>query len=586
MLDRLVGLETEYALRFHPTMLGGKRTANSILYERLEAAVQERILTVPAQTPMVGHFLANGGALHFERVPVVIDELRIGIVEGATPECRGPRQLLVYQRAQDRLLAEAVLHSSQLSEGAVTLVKNNRDGGGWYYGSHENYEATIASGFPLLVWRIGLILLVPVAQLYLVCLPLVIWAIMVSMISLALAAAAVVGEWLCHAMCLITLLGGGWLWWRSRRSKARAKPQSLRNQDDPRLLFVLTWYLIVIFAPLMLLLTLLVRLTAFRTLRRRLLPFLISRPIIAGAGALDLDGKTFRLSTKAPACRSVCGVFCRYQRPIFYFGHVFKGLLSAPMNFGRFRALFRPRQRFQVCLGDSNMAQVAEYLRVGTTLLVLDAIEGGELDDAPDMCRPMRALRTICADPTLQATVRLSNGQAWTALQIQRFYLEACRRFLQRSPAAPSEAWRILSSWGETLETLEKAPEQLVGQIDWVTKRYLIEQAGPDASVAARRKIDVRYHELCAEGYFRRLEANGLAPVLVGADEVREATQLPPSSSPAATRGRIIREYSGGPVPVHAGWESIVIGQDWGRKTIWLGNYRTVSNEAPGEPGA
>jgi hypothetical protein len=73
MLDRLVGFETEYALRFQPAVPGGERTANAVLYARLEAAVRERLPTVPAQSPMLGRFLANGGALHFEPNHVVIE---------------------------------------------------------------------------------------------------------------------------------------------------------------------------------------------------------------------------------------------------------------------------------------------------------------------------------------------------------------------------------------------------------------------------------------------------------------------------------------------------------------------------------
>jgi len=46
-------------------------------------------------------------------------------------------------------------------------------------------------------------------------------------------------------------------------------------------------------APLALALYVLLQLTAFRQTRKRLVPFLITRPIVAGAGMVDDDGESF-----------------------------------------------------------------------------------------------------------------------------------------------------------------------------------------------------------------------------------------------------------------------------------------------------
>ncbi len=170
----------------------------------------------------------------------------------------------------------------------------------------------------------------------------------------------------------------------------------------------------IIAAPLALGLYVLVRLTAFKKVRRELLPFLISRPIIAGAGYVDQTGR-FQLSDKAWGMNCVLGYNgIILDRPIFSIGHVFKSLMfrawCSPKEFSRFLS---PRQRLQVCLGDSNMAEEAEYLRIGTTLLVLDAIEAGYLSSFPKISRPIKSLRTICADPSLAAKVRFKEGNAF-----------------------------------------------------------------------------------------------------------------------------------------------------------------------------
>src|SRR5262249_41332803 len=130
--------------------------------------------------------------------------------------------------------------------------------------------------------------------------------------------------------------------------------------------------------------------TAFTQLRRHLLAFLIGRTVITGAGMVGSDGR-FTLSPRASALRWLCGISAPTGRSVFYFVNVAKAVAEPEA----LASLFHKRQRLQLSLADSNMAQLAEYLKVGTTLLVLDAIEAGELKDAPRLWRPIKALRNI-----------------------------------------------------------------------------------------------------------------------------------------------------------------------------------------------
>lgn len=215
------------------------------------------------------------------------------------------------------------------------------------------------------------------------------------------------------------------------------------------------------------------------------------------------------------------------------------------------------------------MAQFAEYLKIATTLLVLDAIEAGELDAAPRIRRPLRALRTISDDPSLQATVPLANGQHERALDIQRFYLNACRRFSQRHAEQDAESKQVLQLWEEALDALEADPGRLVGKLDWVTKRHLLDRAGSDASLAARQKLDLRYHELSRDGYYLRLEAAGLAPTMVEPEEVLAAIRQPPQGSPATLRGQLIRQFATSPA-IRASWSMVVVPTDYGVRVVRL----------------
>ncbi len=117
----------------------------------------------------------------------------------------------------------------------------------------------------------------------------------------------------------------------------------------------------------------------------------------------------------------------------------------------------------------------------------------------------------------------------------------------------------MLRLWGETLDALEGDRRQLVGKIDWVTKQWLLETAGAGGSVAAHRKIDLRYHELSQEGYYVRLEAAGVAPTLVEPEEVMEAIGRPPEGTPASIRGDLIRQFAMNPEAVRASWCAVIV---------------------------
>jgi proteasome accessory factor A len=541
MLDRLVGLETEYAMRLHPHDTNEGPISNGMLFGHFFDHIRAKVPTVSAILSTPTWFVANGGSIRFERIPYVAFLPRAGLVEGSTPECRGPRQLLTYQRAQDALLSRAMLTGNK-DAGLATLLKNNRDGRDTPFGTHENYEIAIASGAALWYWRFGLALLTPISILL---------CIVVELILLIL----VIPFWSVRAYSMAWMEVFGY----RRTYDLPAWAESL-----------LCWIIFFVILPLATLRLILMGPIAFRPQQRQLLAFLVSRPIFAGAGTVAADGR-FSLSARADAISSVTGTMAKRFRPIYYSGHVFKGMAALLCgDYWTYAGLFRRRQRLQIAVGDANMAQTAEFLKIGTTLLVLDAIEAGAMTDAPRLRRPIRALRTICADPELRVTVPLANGERWTALQIQRYYWDRCRSFVDQSGQSSVEVEEVLRLWGETLDTLQANPASLVGRLDWVTKRFLLGALGPDAPIAAMRKLDIRYHELSTEGYYLKLEAAGLAPTLIEPDEIVQAIETPPLGTPATRRGWFIREYAAYPAAVRASWNAVIIRSGKTSRTVRL----------------
>ncbi|GIW91418.1 MAG: hypothetical protein KatS3mg109_1850 [Pirellulaceae bacterium] len=567
MLDRLAGLETEYAIRFAEADC---RTGESRfgLYQRLTERLRQVIPLARAYHFKDGWFLANGGAVWFEADRPASGA---GLVEVSTPECRGPEKLLCYQRALDVLVSRAA--SSSAGAGPFWLVKNDRDGAGHVYGAQENYEVPIADGAALWLWRIGLVSLLPLVV--------VSWLGFYLLVGLLLVYLAVAGllflcihRWIPDRRWFAALLFG----------RDLAEGRDSGSPTPPWMEWLVLNATRVLSLPLALALWGLCSWVAFRRARRALTPFLMSRFLLGGAGYVRRDGR-FALADKADAFNCVVGFggYCS-DRPIYTMGHFFKALCAETL-FGirHYWGLFAPRQRLQIALGDSNMCEYAEYLKVGTTLLVLDAWEAGYLKSVPSLAAPLKVLRSWVADPTLSSRARTKDGQTVTALDVQWHYYEACRKYVAANVDASPEAQRLLDRWHEVLrmladyqqrasrgEKLAQAARPLVGVLDWPTKLYLLDQLGPTASWLEKKKIDIRYHELSEEGYYQRLAACGLVRRLVSDAELDRAMRVPPPDSPATRRGHLIREFSEGDEPLRVHWRCVILGTGRRRRVIPL----------------
>lgn len=528
-----------------------------VAYRCLTEALRRRQPLATAKHFKDGSFLSNGGAVWYESERPASGA---GLIEGGTPECRGPRQLLTYQRAQDSLFAEAAADGwgeGFPGESPWTLVKNDRDAFDNVYGAQENYEVLIGRGWRLWAWRAGLVAMLP-------------------LVALSLLGFVTLFVFLLAYIATISLF---WPIVRDRHWLA-----ALLYGDDehgspapPWMEPLLLWIVRLASLPLATALYFHCHCFAFHDTRRVLNAFLVTRSLVCGAGRLDRHQR-FHLADKAGGinCQIGFGNFF-YDRPLYSMGHFFKRLglelLFAPRDYFR---LFAEKQRLQIALGDSNMSEVAEYLRIGTTNLILDAIDAGCFRSYPQVVNPIRALHQTSADALLQNELQVRGGTT-TALDIQWHYYRICRDFVHGTPDAPSEALDILSHWRDILLSLTQYQENgviseaLIGDVDWVTKKYLLDQAGPDASWEQLKKIDIRYHELSPDGYFQRLNDAGIVRRLVDEDDLDRARRTPPPDTPAATRGRLIREFATHRDAVQANWNVVIFHDGRKRRCIDLG---------------
>lgn len=525
-LDRLVGLEQEYAVALRGEVRA--RPGNRALYLRLRDAVARRVPTRSAGGvwgwARERVFTSTGGSLYYESLPQAADA---GLVEAATPECRGPEEALRYARAWDRLLEHAARDVTRDLGATVVVRKNGRDAFGNVYGPQENYDVDLATGPWLALHRAALLVLVP-------------WAVMAGALHLAVLATMLsAGVFVATgAMAVAAMAARLQQLWEGETTIDAA---AWADATITRLASVERWSLVLWFGPLVATYSAVLHLVAWRPYRQGAMAFLVTRSIVSGAGSVRPDGR-LDLSEKADAIRRVMRwTFASDDRGLLETGHLMKGLLG-PMLLrpGHLAALWSQRQRLQLGMSDANLCEVAEYLKLATTSLVLDLCEAGVLTDAPRPVDPVEAARVVSLGG-VHAVVLCTDGLRRTALDLQRHYHEAALVWLSDHPSPSLEAHRAVARWGQVLDALGDDPAALVGQLDWVTKQSLVAEAGPDLTWTERKAIDLRYHEL-GDGYHAWMDSAGLVERLTDDAAVDAAMSEPPADTPAAVRGRLVRD--------------------------------------------
>ena len=192
------------------------------------------------------------------------------------------------------------------------------------------------------------------------------------------------------------------------------------------------------------------------------------------------------------------------------------------------------------------MSETATYLKVGTTALVLDMIEDGFFDRDYSLQSPVQAIRDISHDPTLHETVKLKDGRAISALQIQLEYLEYATRYVQSIDADPVSQ-DVLARWTDVLEKLASDPMQLNRELDWVIKRDLLNRFMEKNRLSWRDPkislIDLQYHDIRPDrGIYARLAGSDMVERITDDETIERAKHVPPQTTRARLRGEFIRQ--------------------------------------------
>ena len=217
-------------------------------------------------------------------------------------------------------------------------------------------------------------------------------------------------------------------------------------------------------------------------------------------------------------------------------------------------------RRLHVIVGDANLCEVATFLKVGTTAIVLAMVDDDFLHREARFADPVRALQEVSLDQSLGRALELADGTTATAIELQWDLLEQGRKYVEErgdEGVGGPVAHDVLDRWGEVLATLEEDPEPLVGVVDWVTKRHIIngyrDRHGLQPDDLRLMALDLQYHDLRPE---RSLFARMGAETLVDPADVERGMTTPPEGTRAYFRGRCLDRWPDSVVA--ANWDSMV----------------------------
>ncbi|MEU2927704.1 Pup--protein ligase [Streptomyces sp. NPDC048304] len=274
----------------------------------------------------------------------------------------------------------------------------------------------------------------------------------------------------------------------------------------------------------------------FSRLADILIPFLVTRQLLCGAGKV--------LQTPRGA------VYCVSQRA----EHIWEGVSSATT---RSRPIINTRdephadaeryRRLHVIVGDSNMSETTMLLKVGATDLVLRMIEAGTVMRDLTLENPIRAIREVSHDITGRRKVRLASGREASALEVQREYFDKAVDFCDRRGIRTGTVAQVLELWGRTLDAIETEElDRIATEIDWVMKYKLIERYRSKNNMTMSHprvaQIDLAYHDIHRRrGLYYLLEKKGQAARVCNDLKIFEGKSVPPQTTRARLRGDFIR---------------------------------------------
>jgi len=269
----------------------------------------------------------------------------------------------------------------------------------------------------------------------------------------------------------------------------------------------------------------------------KLIPFLVTRQLYAGSGDINLKGQ-FEISQRSRFILTTKGGYTTDGRSIINTKD------ETHSNVGGW-------SRLHLILGDANMCEMADYLKIGITSLVLDLLEDEKnigIKYSPDG-NAIVAIHNVSEhanSASLEGIVRKS----LTPVDVQRSYLKAATKAYSGRDRITDD---LLKKWSYVLDKLESNPSKLFGWVDWITKKTLIDSYALKHDIYLSKiksygevpdsilNINLLYHSCDKnKSLFYALQGAGKIKRLLTDAQIERATLVPPKDTRANARGKIV----------------------------------------------
>lgn len=311
---------------------------------------------------------------------------------------------------------------------------------------------------------------------------------------------------------------------------------------------------------------------SFRQLASQLIPFFVTRQVFAGAGKVKPTNRgKYVISQRAQHIREEISIATTTAR----------GIINTRDEPHADREKYR---RLHVIVGDSNMSELATFLKVGTTSIVLRMIEDNFIKKRLALRDSVRAIQQISEDTTCTQQIELESGKRLSAVELQREYLECAKLYFEHEESSPDEN-KIMAYWEGILTCLETDPMQLDRILDWVAKKKLIEtyvtQRRLKWDSAKVMMLDLQYHNIRQDrGLYYKLEKKDLVQKMVADKEIENAMHYPPETTRAKFRGRFVKLANERKVLCGVNWSYIQLYEPYQKLYLSTNPFQVDFDEA------
>ncbi|WP_175934958.1 depupylase/deamidase Dop [Corynebacterium sp. Marseille-P4321] len=287
--------------------------------------------------------------------------------------------------------------------------------------------------------------------------------------------------------------------------------------------------------------------TNFEVLTQALIPFFVTRQVIIGAGRVGIGQ-----ASEEPG-------FQISQRADYFEQEV---SLETTLNRGIVNTRDEPHapeedfRRLHVIVGDANMSQFSNFLKMGMTKLVIDAIEAGVDFSDLRLKDPVAEIKRVSHDPTLKHELELIDGPRLSALSILGVYRERCAALGTLADVDK----QVLDMWADILDDLARDPLSTADRLDWTAKWALVrrfQDRGVDIADPKLQAIDLQYADIDpASSLYHALVRKGAMRTMVSDDVIERAAANPPENTRAYFRGKAGEKF--GESLAASSWQTMI----------------------------